>query len=263
MKIEFTINEKTYKISGLTVYDYYFVQNELVLNPHASFAVVSYLSECDIELLKQLDTHEWSGLWTVVQQYIKECQSPEQGVSKIIKVNGTKYGLINVDSMSIGEFADLDILISSPGADRKLHEVAAILYRPLVNGEPEAYDPVSLKARAEEFKLLPLSDAMKALNFFLLSGLRSLNNIVDYLQQVLETETMTPEQEEIVQTTHMQLQEVGIKLSSSSPTRISWTSNEWANWESKLPSIGLHISKTKSENKNSLFKKFIKNISLN
>lgn len=263
MKIEFNINDRTYKIAGLTVYDHYHVQNEMLLNPHASFAVVSYLSDCDEELLRQLDVYEWNGLWTVVQQFLKESLSPKDGINKILKVNGVKYMLTDMDKMSIGEFADLDIIVSSPGADRRIHEVAAILYRPIVDGQAETYSTDSFKQRAEEFKSLPLTEAMKCLNFFLLSGLQSLNNIVDYLEILLMEEMMTPEQEEIVQTTHKQLREAGIKLSSSSPTKTSWTLKEWQAWESKLPSIGLRISKTKSESKSSLFNKFVKNISLN
>lgn len=262
MKIEFEINKNKYKIFGLTVGDLYYIQDESFLNPQASISITSYLSGCLEEELKTLPLEDFDILWENVQQFIKESSMTNGQVTKQIKQDGIVYQLIDPDAMTIGEFADLDIIVSSPGAEKRIHEVTAILYRPLKNGEVEPYDSVSAKARAEAFKLLPLQEANKATAFFLSFGLRYLNNTADYLKSLIKEEK-TQEQKETLQTTLRLLQEAGTKLLSFLQTKESLTSMPSPNLVSECPSIGLRISRTKSGNKNSNYKKLLQKINAN
>jgi hypothetical protein len=262
MKIEFQLGNKTYKISGMTVGDWYHIQDEIILNPHASIAITSYLSGCPEEDLKQLEMEAWNLLWESVEDFIKICKAPTGGLTKEIKHEGVKYYLIDQNAMTIGEFADLDILVSSPGSEKKLHEIAAILYRPMVDGVIEAYNSETFRARAESFKLLPLNDAVKVLNFFLLSAHQSLSSTLDYLKSMIKDPTMR-DQKEMLQSTLNLLQEVGTRLLSYSPM------NESSNL-TRLPSLGLEpvsigslTLRIKSESKNSNYKKLLQKINAN
>ncbi len=262
MKIDFEIGNKKYKIAGLTVGDWYHIQDEMLLNPHSALSITSYLSGCPEEELRKLPQDSWSILWETVQKFIEDAKTPKEHVAKYITSGGIKYHLINQDKMSIGEFADLDILISSPGSEKKLHEIAAILYRPLVDGEIESYNTETYKQRAELFKLLPLQESIKVLNFFLLFAHRYLSNTVDYLNQQLKEETV-PENKEMLQTTLRLLQEAGTKLLSFSLTKESWSLNQFPGWESASASIGLRISQTGKGKKNWNSKRVLQNINAN
>lgn len=262
MIIEFQIQNKKYKIDGLTLLDLYHIQDEFILNPHAALSITSYLSGCPEDALRDLDLEDFNILWDNVQEFIRVKSLPKEAINKRIKHGGQYYYLINPDDLSIGEFADLDIIVNSPGSEKRLHEVAAILYRPLVDGEIEEYNTKTAKKRADEFKLLPVSEANKATNFFLLSGIQYLNSTADYLKSVIKEEKQ-PETKEILQTTLRLLLEAGTKLSLSYQATTSYSSTPPPGLISECPSISLLISKTGQENKNWNYKKLFKNISVN
>jgi hypothetical protein len=262
MIIEFEVKKKKYKIDGLTIEDWYHIQDELALNPHAALSVTSYLSGCPADDLKELKVEAWDLLWENVQEFIKYNQTPSQTNSKVIKFGGESYELLNFEDISIGEFADLDITVSSAGADKKLHEVCAILLRQRIDGELEPYDIQKTKKRAEVLKLLPLREATRITSFFLFLGLQYLDNTVGYLKSLIKQETI-PEQKETLQTTLKLLLEAGTKLLSSLPTNPSSKSNLSQNSESKPASTGWLILKTKSGSKNLNYKKLFPNISAN
>jgi hypothetical protein len=262
MRIIFEIAGTEYTIPDLTVYDWYHVQDELILNPYAGFSIISYLSECPEEELKEMNVDDWSELWEVTQKFMTDQSQSNLFPDKTYKFNGTKYTLVNPDTMTIGQFADLDILINSPGSEKKIHEVMASLYYPITKEGAEEYDTDKVNARAKEFIMVPLKDAVRALNFFLLSGQQYLNNILDYLNSI-DLETETPEIKEILQMTQRRLLEVGTLLSSSSQEE---TSPKWITSQNSryvLLSTGSPSSKTKQENKNSKIKKFYQNIKNN
>jgi hypothetical protein len=97
--------------------------------------------------------------------------------------------------MTIGEFADLEILFAADDFQNRLHEAAAILYRPIVkqSGEIitiEEYDTEKCRERAELFLDLPISAIRSANSFFLRYAHLSLNNIAASLSQMPETQRM-------------------------------------------------------------------------
>jgi len=262
MKIEFQIKNKKWKIAGITIGDWYHIQDEMILNPHAAIAITSYLSGCPEEDLKQLGVEEWSLLWESVEDFITEAKAPTGQISKVITLDSQKYYLIDQDAMSIGEFADLDIIVSSPGAEKRLHELAAILYRPKIDGAIEEYNSESFKIRAEAFKMLPLNDTTKVLNFFFHFAHQYLSNTVDYLKSTIKEETI-PENKEILQTTLRLLQEAGTRLSSYLPTNEYSSLTQSQSSDLKCASIGLRISRTKSESKNSKLRRVLQNTNVN
>lgn len=262
MKIIFEINSKEYTIPEMTVYDWYHIQDELLLNPEAGLSIISYLSGCEIEQLREMSTQDFLELWDITQNFINEQSKSNKLPEKTYKFQGTKYGLINPDKMTIGQFADLDIIINTPGQEKKIHEIMAYLYYPMTGDNLEDFDLDNLKKRAEEFKMVPLKDAVKALNFFLLTGQQYLNNILDYLNSI-DLEMETPEVKEIIQMTHRRLLEVGTQhLSfSQAETLPKWTL--YQNSKFVQHSTGSPSLKTKPKRQNSRHKKSIPNITNN
>lgn len=262
MKIIFEINSNEYTIPEMTVYDWYHIQDELVLNPEAGLSIISYLSGCEVDLLRQMDTQDFLELWDITQNFISEQSKSNKLPDKFYKFQRNKYGLINPDRMTIGQFADLDIIINTPGQEKKIHEIMAYLYYPMIGDNLEEFDLSKLKKRAEEFKMVPLKDAVKALNFFLLTGQQYLNNILDYLTSI-DLEMETPEVREIILMTHRRLLEVGTQhLSfSQAETLPKWTLSQ--NSKFVQHSTGSPFLKTKPKRQNSRHKKLIPNITNN
>lgn len=138
----------------------------------------------------------------------------------------------------------------------------ASLYYPMTKEGIEEYDIEKVNARAKEFIMVPLKDAVRSLNFFLLSGQQYLNNILDYLNSI-DLEMETPEVKEIIQMTHRRLLEVGTLLSSSSQEKTlpKWTLSQNSKFVQLL--TGSPSSKTKPKRQNFRHKKSIPNITNN
>ena len=110
----------------------------------------------------------------------------------------------DVDDISIGEYIDLDLILHSDKSDRKLNEIAAILYRPIVSKKGgviriEPYDSKETKVRAERFMDLPIS-AIKSANAFFLHSAKSLQkNLLDSLNLPKMMQILHPEDQEQLQ----------------------------------------------------------------
>ncbi len=136
---------------------------------------------------------------------------------------GTNYGYVDISTMSMGEFIDLETLCKEP--NKNLHEIMAVLYRPVVN---HRFDKLKFKAKhnvqlmqnkvdnvfkwytvkeynnderyvdAEVMKDLPAGFALGALNFFLstanlhwINSLSSLKTVkTDKMQKILTRQTL-------------------------------------------------------------------------
>lgn len=169
--IEFKISGKEYKITDITIQQYYDIQNLIVRQDFsAKLEAISKISECPENELKKLDKHQFLLLWnSVIENYLNiEDNTP---FHRNFVHNGEFYGFLNIDKISIGEFADMDMLKTDPMSQKKLHMMMAILYRPAVQitekwMEVEEYDGDTLMQRAEEFLTLPIKYVTGALNFF-------------------------------------------------------------------------------------------------
>lgn len=222
--IEFTIGKKTYKIPELTIREYYKIQHFLEEGTIASkdmeqqFNIISTLSECPVDELKTLTTYEWSLTWTTFVRVIETYFSQDiGGIIDEFEHKGTNYGLIKLDQITVGEFADLDIIVNADDSQKRLHEVLAILYRPikkrgLFRTVITPYKDIDFVENSELFKDLPLKFVKSSLSFFLLLGNQSLTNMLDSLtQQVKKTKHLPdPVRAELLAQVRLLLKDGGI-----------------------------------------------------
>lgn len=268
-QLNFEIGKSKYYVRDLTIQDYYDMQLKITLrDQNTGFEIVSTLSGCPIDDLKKLSYDNWVALWIAVQENIHKTITLDDKFSPIVELNGIRYGMINMDLISIGEFSDLDVILASPAADSKMHEAIAVLYRPIISESGseykiEEYDSESFAKRAETFKGFPLSKARIAINFFLRSGNRSLKAMLDYLATTMEEmkQDLPDHLKDQVNQIQTELQEVGTELSSQLQVRIrsgwktplgSLSGRLLIGFRGKLMKLRNTISSSKKKNKNIL-----------
>jgi hypothetical protein len=187
MAVKFKVEDKSYEIKDLTVKNYYEIKTNLIVNNlEDKYFLFSKLSDCPIEEIKKIPGEYWLELWAQLEVMVSNSLLKDLNVINKFTFDGVKYGLVNFDDMSIGEFADLDVILSMEQADSKIHEVLAILYRPvtkstLLGYEIEPYDFKSFKERCQHFLDLPVKYAKSAISFFLCFGLASAGLTQTYL----------------------------------------------------------------------------------
>ena len=169
--IEFKISGKDYKIEDVTIQQYYEIQDLIVRQDFsAKIEIISKISECPTSELKKLEKYQFVVLWdNVVSNYLD--LSEQTPFHRNLVFNGQLFGFIDMNKITLGEFADMDMLKTDPMSQRKLHMMMAILYRPAVQitekwMEVEAYNSDTMLHRAEEFLNLPIKYVTGALNFF-------------------------------------------------------------------------------------------------
>lgn len=188
--IEFKIKDAEYSIGDITIGQYYKIQHLLALDSaDAKLQVVHHLSGCPVEDLKELQQFQFLQLFAAIAEGPLNTEKDKK-LWKHIGLHGKAYGLVNYDKLTIGEFADMDVLRVDPLKEQKLHIMMAILYRPATVisetfdwVEIEKYDGDTLDARAKEFLDLPLKYVYSALSFFLLTPKFLLNDLADSLTQ--------------------------------------------------------------------------------
>jgi hypothetical protein len=187
MAIRFVAKEKVYEIRDLTIKNYYDVKTNFVVNNMSGrYEIFSQLSKCPVDDIKTIPGEYWVELWAQLEVMITNSLLKDLSVVNKFTHNGVKYGIVNFDEMSIGEFADLDVILTSEQADSKIHEVLAILYRPitkttLLSYEIEPYEFKSFKERCQVFLDLPVKYGKSAISFFLCFGLASTGLTQTYL----------------------------------------------------------------------------------
>jgi hypothetical protein len=266
--IEFEINKNKYEIGDVTIGQFYKIQHLLALQTaDAKLEVISHLSGCPVKELKKLENFQFLQLFTEVAEGPLNAQA-DQKLYKHIGLNGKAYGLLDFSKITIGEFADLDVLKADPKKEQKLHVMMAIVYRPaMVINETfdwviiEPYDSDNVMERAEEFLDLPLKHVYSALNFFL--------RIPNYLLKVIENslmkemeemmkKPMTNEERELVKISNLLILESlgdGMTPSTLSQETISLRLTRLQELAQSLSSTISHIEKTKQEKKKPLMKK--------
>lgn len=201
----FEIGKKTYYFKEITLRKYYALQDLLVNKGKGTeFAVVEQLTDCPIELLRKIKYQDWLMIWEEAQIQIGRLMGNADAVQPIIEFNGQKYGLVPVEDMTVGEFVDLDLVLTTGNPERKLEEIAAIVYRPIIKQrgktiELEPYDSKGFEERKEAFKDLPISAIRSANSFFLQYANSSLKNILQSLAEMEEMKMMPQKDQEILQ----------------------------------------------------------------
>ena len=259
----FTIGETEYRFHQLTLKAYYELQEILknVEDKEAEFRVVQCITGCPVSELKKITYSNWLLIWQETATIIGSLVGNTDEIKPILEFKGTKFGFPTPETMTIGEFADLEILFAADDFQNRLHEAAAILYRPIVKqtGEivvVEEYDADKCKERAVAFLDLPLSSIKSANSFFLHYAHLSLNNIAVSLSQMPELKMMGQKDQEALQ--NILLQESGGTLSIPflEKTLSDFQKLRHLNYEVAL--TGLAGKPTKSKSKISNFKELIK-----
>jgi hypothetical protein len=189
MTIQFEIENKTYTIRRPTVEDYYVIRQEITLNQSPGLFLVSLLSECPEEILRQLTQEQFDSLWTEFQKFYQAENAQESVAPPILTVGGKTFALQNLQDLRIGEFADLDIIVNAQNSESRIHEILAILYHEVIawtdsNKPLTEVDPFGTRQeRAEFLKQTPIYHARGIVNFFLLSAQESIEHTLDSLIQ--------------------------------------------------------------------------------
>lgn len=245
MIINFEIDEKKYRIEDISIRSYYQIKTDLIINEiDAKYKIISILSGCPIDVLKDLTLSSWNEIWIALEVMLDQSLKNDIRVIHQFKHDGIEYGLVSFDDMTIGEFADLDIIISSDNADNKIHEMLAILYRPIVGRKwkkniIEKYDVDGFKHRCEIFMDLPVSYAKSAASFFLSIGQASLK-----ATKIFSIQNPNPTEKKIQEISRLLLK-LGTRPSLSSLETIRLKSEELLNLASKNHST---ISPSKEKN---------------
>lgn len=225
--IEFSIRKKDYTIGQMKVRHYYEVQDLHFMDSlEAKIKFISTLADCPEEELKTLSKGEFLAIWNAVQEKFIHNRAKDTTLMRTLHLNGTDYGLVHLDELTIGEFADLDVLQNDPLREKKLHNMMAILYRPLTGWTRNAtyytvdpYDSKACQQRAEDFLEMDIDSVKGTMSFFLSITNYSLNRIVDSLENQMQTNEERKVAQDVRWTIN-QLLEDGLSSSSSSQEKI-------------------------------------------
>jgi hypothetical protein len=258
--IEFKIGKQEYSIGELTISQYYKIQNLLVTEGmKAKLEIVSLLSGATTKELESLENFQFLTLWqSVIEGPLNH--SDNHPLYKHIILDSKLYGFMDFSKMSIGEFADMEVLKQDPQKQSKLHVMMAVLYRPAtqLTGDwivTDPYDGDSVMERSEIFKNMPLKYVYGALSFFLQVQRILLNNMLDSLTSQMtktEMEKLTPAQRDLTELAIQliyELQETGLTHSTSSQMMILPSLEKLQELAQSVYLTTSHIEKTKSKKK--------------
>jgi len=204
-KPSFKIGLSKYEFKEISLATYYKLQ-DLLMNPEkdTEYLIVECLTDCPIATLRKLKYGDWVLVWDEAQLQITRLKGNADSINPIIEFKGVKYGLPAIEDITVGEFVDLDLILADKNADRKLEDIAAILYRPVIEHKGnilkiEDYDTDGFKYRKELFLDLPVSAVKSANSFFLQCANSSLRSTLNSLLQMEETKMMDPKDLEKLQ----------------------------------------------------------------
>lgn len=257
--IEFSIKKTDYKVGELTIEQYYRVQHLLAVDGiDAKINIVSELSGCPLNDLKLLDKIQFTTLWNSIAEH--ELNLNENvPVETAFTHKGVEYRLLDIGKMTIGEYADTEMIKADPNASRKLHHLMAIIYRPAVKVKgklvAEPYDSESLEERAQLFLDLPIKYATGALNFFLLVPgicLRSTQAFSTKGMRTIAEKKIVSQMNQLIQ----ELPDPGTEPSASSLAMMLQKLTKLQELASSLHSISSRIEKTSDGKKRSTLGRF-------
>jgi len=198
MKALFKINGTEYEFKDITLRTYYNIK-EILQDPKkgSEFEIVSVMTGCPVSELKRLKYQDWLMVWEEAQLKMISASQSTESIRPIIEFDGVKYGLPAIEDITIGEFADLDIIMAGDNAESKLANIAAVLYRPILKKKGnrltlEPYNTEKYQERLEAFQDLPISAIKSANAFFLQSANSLLKSTADSLIQKAQKQNLTP-----------------------------------------------------------------------
>lgn len=172
MSAKFKIKGEEFGFRTITISDYYKLKEILKCeDKEAEFRIVETITGCPLKTLKTLPYTDWLLVWEQAQFDILNLSSSTAEIKPLYQLGDKTIGLPAVEDLTIGEFADLEVILQSQKTDEKLVEIAAVLYRPVIKSgkrqKISPYDPEGFAERLEEYQNLPL-DAIRSANAFFL-----------------------------------------------------------------------------------------------
>jgi hypothetical protein len=163
-------NNKEYKIQEPTIelWNRINIMKDLTDESEFHLYLISIVTGLSIEQIKEAD---WEGVYEVSNILVDYFLGDNSGkFYKDFEFNGTKYGFINLDRLTFGEFVDIDEFLSRPLSKRnsELNFLMALFYRELDDkGNLTKYDASKVEERALLFKALPIKYLKGSMSFFL------------------------------------------------------------------------------------------------
>ena len=163
---------------------------------------IAAFSDIPRKLVKELPLKDVA----IIMEKIAELQVEQSTLlKKVIEIDGVEYGMHpNLDSITLGEYADIETLIKD-GLEKNMPELMAVLFRPVIeksesNSEAytiEAYDG-EIAIRAEEMKKMSAEQVQSSLFFFFNFVKELLKILPSFLLELIQ-EIKTPLQTETLQ----------------------------------------------------------------
>lgn len=161
---------KEYKIQEPTIelWNRINVMKDLTDDKDFNLYLISIVTGLSIEQLKEAD---WEGVYEAAHSLADYFLGENaEKFYKDFEFNGQKYGFIDLNNLTFGEFIDIDEFLSRPLAKRngELNLLMALLYREIGDdGKVVKYDATKVEERALLFKFLPVKYLRGSMSFFL------------------------------------------------------------------------------------------------
>lgn len=161
----------------LSLTKYYQIQGLLGLITQANnqLEIVSILADCPFDSLLRMNSSEFDELWNLCLQ--GPLNGSAEPFERIQIIDDKEYHFIDITKLTIGEYADMDVLNNHPNSIQQLHKMMAILWRPAGAHYSEGFEE-----RAQLFlEKMPLSVVLQSSDFFLLTARTFLTDMLDSL----------------------------------------------------------------------------------
>ncbi len=140
---------------------------EKLSNTQEAMEVLGVLTDMPKKLIRELALQDVANIMSKVTELQRE---DKVVLKKIIKLEGKQYGFHpNLEDLTLGEWADIETFMEQ-GLDNNMHNIMAILVRPILEIENDAYiiDAYNgnIAVRAEKFKKMSAEQVKSALVFF-------------------------------------------------------------------------------------------------
>jgi hypothetical protein len=249
---------KKLEYKQITIASFYKIQDAIASgSKDAESEIISELTGKPLDELRKMKRTEWNILWSNCQALIEEAAAEGAPVQNQIEFKGVKYALPTIENMTVGEFADLEILFAEQYVNRKLEQVAGILYRPVIKTNSKGpitaeYDAGEAADRADLFKDLPIAAIRSANTFFFSYAESLLKNTLVSLMEMEETKMLPQSDQEVL--SQLLRQGFGGTSSTSSLEKILLNLQSQLLSSYVLPSTGLAGKPTKLKSIISKFK---------
>jgi len=183
--IEIKINGNKYEINKLRIKDLYVIQDlQLTENLRDRVKFISALSGCPEEDLLKLKNYQFKSIEVQVAELMSKKSS---NIPFLLVLQDMKFGLVHFDELSVGEFADIEIILSDINYSKKLHEFMSIIYRPITGSMGstytiDEYDHKACQARAYMFLEMEVDQLEAVTDFFFSLEKESIKAMLDSLE---------------------------------------------------------------------------------